>query len=541
MNCANCGTENPTGAQFCGGCGQPLPAAAPPPPTPPTPPVPPPPGPPATPPTTPLSQIPPIPPTPPVVPPGADPTLVGGLPPVPPVPPEPTTTFAVPPPGGPPPGPATTPAKKSSKKSLLLGLLALLVVGAVVASFLVLGGDDDDGGGDALVVLEPIGSIIENDFAGNLDAADFSGGIARLLPDVPPLDDGIASVLSARRASGDEPGLYGGSLDQQTCEVEDLIEFLIDDDNADKAEAWAGVQGIDVDEIEDFIRGLTPVRLRFDTRVTNHGFTDGEADPFQSVLEAGTAVLVDDEGVPRAKCACGNPLSEPAELGDVDEDDALDLEALAQNPDDAWDGFDPEEIVVVEAGDVVDAFILVDIETGELFERPVGTDGDADSTDIDLDELCEIFTESPSCGEAPDDTTTTTTDVDETTSTTEEIILGTGDVQVTLRWPSDADLDLVVIDPNGEEASRSSTTSTGGQLDVDSNIGCDNDGSVENVFWPPESAPAGTYTVIVEGFSVDGCGGGTYDITVTIAGQDTVTFSGEVAEGGESTHTFVVN
>jgi len=119
-------------------------------------------------------------------------------------------------------------------------------------------------------------------------------------------------------------------------------------------------------------------------------------------------------------------------------------------------------------------------------------------------------------------------------------VLGTGDVQVTLRWPSDADLDLVVLDPNGEEASRSSTTSSGGQLDVDSNIGCVNDGSVENVFWPPGSAPAGTYTVVVEGFEVDGCGGGAYDITVTIDGQDSQTFTGEVAESGESTHTFTV-
>ena len=29
------------------------------------------------------------------------------------------------------------------------------------------------------------------------------------------------------------------------------------------------------------------------------------------VLQAGTAVMVDDRGVPRAKCSCGNPLREP--------------------------------------------------------------------------------------------------------------------------------------------------------------------------------------------------------------------------------------
>ena len=119
-------------------------------------------------------------------------------------------------------------------------------------------------------------------------------------------------------------------------------------------------------------------------------------------------------------------------------------------------------------------------------------------------------------------------------------MLGSGDVQVTLRWPSDADLDLVVIDPLGQEASRSSTTPEGGQLDVDSNIGCDNDGSVENVFWPEGAAPAGEYTVVVEGFTVDGCGGGDYEISVRVSGQPPITFTGSVAEDGESTHTFTV-
>ena len=60
-----------------------------------------------------------------------------------------------------------------------------------------------------------------------------------------------------------------------------------------------------------FLRGLTPVVLRADTRVTNHGFRDGSATSFQSVLQAGTAVLVDDHGAPRVRCACGNPLKAP--------------------------------------------------------------------------------------------------------------------------------------------------------------------------------------------------------------------------------------
>src|SRR5699024_6987030 len=39
------------------------------------------------------------------------------------------------------------------------------------------------------------------------------------------------------------------------------------------------------------------------------GYRDGRAVPFQSVLQAGTAVLIDAYGVPRVQCGCGNPLA----------------------------------------------------------------------------------------------------------------------------------------------------------------------------------------------------------------------------------------
>jgi hypothetical protein len=543
MTCANCGTDNPAGAHFCGGCGTTLPQQA-------TPPTVPPPAVPPAPPTLPqVPPVPPMPPSPPVAPPGADPTLVGGLPPVPPVPPDPTTTFAVPPPGAPPPGPVASPAEKGSKKSLLIGVVALLVVAGLVGAYLVTSGGDDDGGGGAReIVLEPITQTLADDFAGNLDFREFDDSLARVLPDVPPLGDGIASVLSARRTSGDEPGLYGGSQDVGTCDVSQLVDFLTDGDNEAKAEAWAEVQGIDVDEIEDFIADLTPVRLRFDTRVTNHGFDEEEGAAFeiQSVLESGTAVLVDDTGVPRVKCNCGNPLAEPEDVGDLDDDEALDAEALVQNLDDAWDDFDPEEIVVVEAADdALDEFILVDIETEELFKRPVGTDGEEDEVVDDLDELCEVFGDSPTCLEPPEETTTTT-EPDEETTTTEQVDLGTGDVQVTLEWASTADLDLAVTDPTGEtiDFTNSGPSVTGGQLDVDqgSPCGSDGDSGVENIFWPPGGAPAGAYVVEVNGFSVDtaDCGGGAYTLTIRIAGQADQVIQDSVGNGETDSFDFTV-
>ena len=70
-----------------------------------------------------------------------------------------------------------------------------------------------------------------------------------------------------------------------------MVDFLTDPAHAAKGQAWADVHGLEVDEIAGFIEALTPVRLRFDTRVTNHGFVRRRGTELQSVLKAGTAVL----------------------------------------------------------------------------------------------------------------------------------------------------------------------------------------------------------------------------------------------------------
>ena len=48
--------------------------------------------------------------------------------------------------------------------------------------------------------------------------------------------------------------------------------------------------------------------LRADTRVTTFSLTDGAVTAQQAVLQAGTAVLVDERGLPRLRCASGSPL-----------------------------------------------------------------------------------------------------------------------------------------------------------------------------------------------------------------------------------------
>ncbi|HEY8526673.1 MAG TPA: DUF6777 domain-containing protein [Acidimicrobiales bacterium] len=264
------------------------------------------------------------------------------------------------------------------QRSGLTALAALVTVATL--GLAACGGDDDGGGGTAdvggeRVRLEPVDAQLADPFLDtNLDTGVGAGAAGALAAALPELTESVAASLSGRVAAGSTAGLYGGSLDAEVCDSAQLVAFLTDPANAAQAEAWAGVHGIAVDEIPDYIAGLTSVRLRFDTRVTNHGFADGRAQPFQSILQAGTAVLVDDRGVPRARCYCGNPLAEPEPLPGEAGDDALDLEAWAENPEDAWEGLDPGKVVTVEPGEPSDTLTVADLETGEPVEKPVGGD-----------------------------------------------------------------------------------------------------------------------------------------------------------------------
>lgn len=115
-----------------------------------------------------------------------------------------------------------------------------------------------------------------------------------------------------------------------------------------------------------YLRELTPLQLRADTRVTNHGYRGGRATAFQSVLQAATAVLVDDRGLPRVRCACGNPLTRPVEQ-----------RGGATTVGRAWPGYQPSRTVVVApASEPVRKFVVRDPDTGEWFTR-TGGDGKA--------------------------------------------------------------------------------------------------------------------------------------------------------------------
>ena len=106
-------------------------------------------------------------------------------------------------------------------------------------------------------------------------------------------------------------GPFGGTGSDLVCDRELLIRSLRT--QPDRLRAWAATLGVEPDAqaVARYIRRLRPVTLTTDTRITNHSFSGGRAVSFQSILQAGTAVLVDSSGRPVVRCRCGNPLAEP--------------------------------------------------------------------------------------------------------------------------------------------------------------------------------------------------------------------------------------
>jgi len=88
----------------------------------------------------------------------------------------------------------------------------------------------------------------------------------------------------------------------------------------------------------------------------------------------------------------------------------------------------------------------------------------------------------------------------------EDLVVGDGEVRVTLTWTTDDDLDLHVVDPAGDRLWYGNTTvPSGGELDRDDNVGvCGADpepGGVENIYWPAGGAPSGNYTVEIDNYN----------------------------------------
>jgi uncharacterized protein YfaP (DUF2135 family) len=114
-------------------------------------------------------------------------------------------------------------------------------------------------------------------------------------------------------------------------------------------------------------------------------------------------------------------------------------------------------------------------------------------------------------------------------------VVGTGSIQVNVSWDVDSDVDLHVVDPSGEEIYYGHTASaSGGSLDLDSNAGCSLDHKrSENITWPANSAPRGTYIVRVDYWSSCGVSATNYTVTAQVAGQPVRVQSGTFTGDGD--------
>ncbi|WP_078606904.1 DUF6777 domain-containing protein [Streptomyces flavidovirens] len=246
--------------------------------------------------------------------------------------------------------------------------IAAIAAAIVVAVVLTVVLTRPDGGQVASgeVFLEPAASSGPDPYtestARNTSAATAS-------PTTPPgVQPGVSPTRTnvTRAVDGSAPGLYGGTRNVASCNVEKQISALTS--QQDKNAAFASVLDVDPTGVPAYLRSLTPVQLRMDTRVTNHGYRNGAPTPYQAVLQAGTAVLVDDRGVPRVRCACGNPLRPPVAI-----------QGTPKRAGTSWPGYRPTDVVTVAPADKpVKEFIVYDPENEDWFTRDRGDTGDGD-------------------------------------------------------------------------------------------------------------------------------------------------------------------
>ncbi|MYT03697.1 hypothetical protein GT021_03575 [Streptomyces sp. SID5470] len=241
-------------------------------------------------------------------------------------------------------------------------MIAIAVVAAVVLAvvFTRSGGGSGSAGGNGEVFLQAAAKTGPEPFTEST-AKDSS------VPPVAASPTGSSEPANAvRGVDGSAPGLYGGTRNVSSCDVEKQVKALQADPAKNKV--FASVAGVPPSGVPAFLRSLTPVQLRMDTRVTNHGYRDGAATTYQAVLQAGTAVLVDDRGVPRTRCACGNPLTPP-----------IAQQTTPKRTGDTWASYNPSNVVVVAPSTtVINIFVIYDPDHHDWIARHRGDTGGKD-------------------------------------------------------------------------------------------------------------------------------------------------------------------
>ncbi len=106
-----------------------------------------------------------------------------------------------------------------------------------------------------------------------------------------------------------------------------------------------------------------------------------------------------------------------------------------------------------------------------------------------------------------------------------EPVLTSAEVQVSLSFDQDTDIDLYVEEPDGTTIFFANRTSaSGGMLDLDSNPGCNIDGiNQENIAW--DNAPSGEYIVLVDYYEACLADPVVYTVTIFSNGQLLGTFT----------------
>lgn len=247
---------------------------------------------------------------------------------------------------------------RDRRRAWIAGFVIVSVVAAAGLGWLV-GRATRSSSAAAAVTLLPADAVGADPFTESVAVAQ--------APDVRTIGSDLGASLTTDSrtrtlvAVGTAPGLYGGSGNSRVCDAQKLVSFLAQ--HRDKATAWARVFGITPDDIASYVASLTPVVLTGDTLVTNHGYHDGVATAFPSVLQAGTAVFVDRTGVPRVKCNCGNPLAPPA---------AISLSSVTLQGA-RWPGYAPTQVRVVRAGPAASTLTLVNVTTGARYDEAVGS------------------------------------------------------------------------------------------------------------------------------------------------------------------------
>ncbi len=248
-----------------------------------------------------------------------------------------------------------------------IGIVVLVIGGAGFLLWTSLSASDD-----TLVHVEATTTRVADSFAD----VPLPGGssLGSGLPTALDLPAGGGSTssdgLALNKVRGDHPDLYA-TIDAPTsdgsappiCDTEELRAQLVG--NAHLAATWTSEIGID-DSVARTLDGLTPVLLGQDTAVTENTYSPDGIHPYQAILQAGTAVLVDDKAQPRVRCDNGNPLSPSRFL--------VDAGGKAELRGTTWSGFDAGRVVVIDvasATPVTELEHVVDVGTGRSVKLPL--------------------------------------------------------------------------------------------------------------------------------------------------------------------------